>query len=33
MPSLAELMALDDDGFRRRFARSAIKRTRLRITS
>lgn len=30
MPSLAELMALDDDGFRRRFARSAIKRTKRR---
>jgi len=27
MPSLADLMALDDDGFRLRFARSAIKRT------
>ena len=30
MPSLAELMVLDDDGFRRRFARSAIKRTKRR---
>jgi epoxyqueuosine reductase len=30
MPSLAELMALDDDGFRRRFARSAIKRAKRR---
>lgn len=30
MPSLADLMALDDDGFRRRFARSAIKRTKRR---
>ena len=30
MPSLAELMALDDDGFRQRFARSAIKRTKRR---
>ena len=29
-PSLAELMALDDDGFRQRFARSAIKRTKRR---
>jgi epoxyqueuosine reductase len=28
MPSLADLMALDDDGFRLRFARSAIKRTK-----
>jgi epoxyqueuosine reductase len=28
MPSLADLMELDDDDFRRRFARSAIKRTR-----
>ena len=30
MPSLAELMALDDDGFRQRFARSAIRRTKRR---
>lgn len=30
MPSLAELMSLDDDGFRRRFAKSAIKRTKRR---
>ena len=30
MPSLADLMALDDDGFRLRFARSAIKRTKRR---
>jgi epoxyqueuosine reductase len=30
MPSLADLMALDDDGFRRRFARSAIKRAKRR---
>jgi len=30
MPALADLMALDDDGFRRRFARSAIKRTKRR---
>jgi epoxyqueuosine reductase len=30
MPSLAELMALDNDGFRRRFARSAINRTKRR---
>jgi epoxyqueuosine reductase len=29
-PALAELMALDEDGFRRRFARSAIKRTKRR---
>jgi epoxyqueuosine reductase len=29
-PSLAELMELDDDGFRQRFARSAIKRTKRR---
>jgi len=28
MPPLADLMELDDDGFRRRFARSAIKRTK-----
>jgi epoxyqueuosine reductase len=30
MPSLADLMALDDDGFRQRFARSAINRTKRR---
>ena len=30
MPSLADLMALDEDGFRRRFARSAIRRTKRR---
>ena len=30
MPSLPELMALDDDGFRRQFGRSAIKRTKRR---
>jgi epoxyqueuosine reductase len=30
MPSLSDLMMLDDDGFRRRFARSAIKRTKRR---
>jgi epoxyqueuosine reductase len=30
MPSLAELMAIDNDGFRRRFAGSAIKRTKRR---
>lgn len=30
MPALADLMVLDDDGFRRRFARSAIKRTKRR---
>ncbi len=29
-PSLGELMALDEEGFRRRFARSAIKRTKRR---
>jgi len=30
MPSLPELMALDDEGFRRRFGKSAIKRTKRR---
>ena len=30
MPLLPELMALDDDGFRRRFSKSAIARTRRR---
>ena len=30
MPSLSDLMALDEDGFRRRFGRSAIKRTKRR---
>jgi len=30
MPFLPELMALDDDGFRRRFGRSAVARTRRR---
>ena len=30
MPSLSELMMLDEDGFRRRFGRSAIKRTKRR---
>jgi epoxyqueuosine reductase len=29
-PSLPELMALDDDGFRRRYGKSAIRRTRRR---
>ncbi|MBE3603681.1 tRNA epoxyqueuosine(34) reductase QueG [bacterium] len=29
-PSLVELLALDDDGFRRRFAKSAIRRTKRR---
>src|ERR1700676_2932960 len=30
MPSLSDLIMLDDDGFRRRFAGSAIKRTKRR---
>ncbi|MGH7878494.1 MAG: epoxyqueuosine reductase, partial [Candidatus Binataceae bacterium] len=30
MPSLSELMGLDDDGFRRRYGRSAIRRTKRR---
>jgi epoxyqueuosine reductase len=30
MPSLAALMTLDDEGFRRRFAKSAVKRTKRR---
>jgi epoxyqueuosine reductase len=30
MPSLSELMALDEDGFRRRFGRSAIRRSKRR---
>lgn len=30
MPSLADLMALDQEGFRRRFGKSAIRRTRRR---
>jgi epoxyqueuosine reductase len=30
MPSLSDLMALDDDGFRRRFGRTAIRRTKRR---
>jgi epoxyqueuosine reductase len=30
MPALGELMALDDDGFRRRYGRSALKRTKRR---
>ena len=30
MPSLADLMALDEEGFRRRFGRSAIRRTKRR---
>lgn len=30
MPSLAELMALDEDGFRARFGRSALRRTKRR---
>ncbi|HVC43244.1 MAG TPA: tRNA epoxyqueuosine(34) reductase QueG [Candidatus Binataceae bacterium] len=30
MPSLADLMALDDEGFRRRFGKSAIRRTKRR---
>ncbi len=30
MPSLADLMALDEDSFRRRFGRSAIRRTKRR---
>ncbi len=30
MPSLAQLMILDDDGFRRRYAKSAVKRTKRR---
>jgi len=30
MPSLTELMSLDDDGFRTRFGRSAVKRTKRR---
>jgi epoxyqueuosine reductase len=30
MPSLADLMELDDDGFRRRYGKSAVRRTKRR---
>ncbi len=30
MPALGELIALDDDGFRRRYGRTAIRRTKRR---